>query len=318
MAIIKFINDPADWTAINASVTTAYMDTTRIPNGWVIVGGTNQNMRADWEPPVGNDFWVHFVAGYSTANIGWDANLMTVKDASGTTLFTMGVFDGVTRWQIFGNTSPTNQYTTLAGTPLVVDAHFVKDGTTSVTLTVYVNGALRFTLTTGNTANRGMPAFFELENADTSGNFYFGECLVADEDTRGWRLVQLKPTSFGGDQVWGGTAASVTDGSLLTGISTPTVDARTSFGVGGIEFLSSDIFIERVCIQTYAQRGASGPTAFNHYFRYDGGTIVDDADIPLGELVDVFLDEYPTDPNTAAPWDPSLIQGLQIGVRART
>ena len=155
-------------------------------------------------------------------------------------------------------------------------------------------------------------------DSNSGGTIYWGECVIANEDTRGWRLYQLKPTAFGVDNTWDGEASSVVDGSLLTGISTDVLNERASFGVSNIENISDSALIDRICIQTYGQRGAAGLTSFNHYFRYQGGTRVDDADIALALTADMYLDEYPVDPNTSLAWNVADIQGLQIGVRART
>ena len=170
----------------------------------------------------------------------------------------------------------------------------------------------------GNTVNFGLPTNIIIENLDVDGDYFFGECVIADEDTRGWRLFQLKPTAFGVNQEWDGTAASVVDGSLLTGITTDVANERASFGVSRIENIPDDALIDRVCIQSYGQRGASGLTAFNHYFRYESGTTIDDADHTLALTAGMFIDEYTTDPNTTLPWAVPNLSGLQIGVRART
>ena len=83
-------------------------------------------------------------------------------------------------------------------------------------MTVYINGTFQGTSTVANSGNRGLPVSMSSNPQDVtnSSNFYFGECVIADEDTRGWRLYMLKPTAFGVNQQWDGEATSVVDGSL--------------------------------------------------------------------------------------------------------
>lgn len=320
MAILKFINDPADFTLLNATASTNsnFFDTQRIDNGWVL--DTNDSFSAVWEEPAGNELWVHFIYGQDNTNINWDDTVLRFDDALSNEVCTLEITNNTNVWEIFSDTSPQLSFPSAVNAQLVVDLHFVKNGTTDFNLTVYINGTFQGTVTSANTSDVGLPVTIFSNPLDTSSsyNFYFGECLVTDEDTRGWRLYQLKPTAFGINQEWDGDASSVVDGSLLTGISTDVANERTSFGVSNIENIPDTALIDRLAIQTYGQRGASGLTQFNHYFRYESGTTIDDADIPMGLTADQFLDEYPTNPDTTLPWETADIQGLQIGVRARS
>jgi hypothetical protein len=320
MAILKFINDPADFTALNATASTNgnFFSTLRIDNGWRI--DTFQSFSADWPEPVGNTVWMHFIIGQDGTNSTWVDTLLRFEDANGTQVLRMHINDNRTFWELNGDSNSTISYVSAVNALLVADVEFVKNGTTDITATVYINGTFQGTMTVANTGDRGVPTTISSNPLDTTNsfNFYFGECVIADEDTRGWRLYMLKPTAFGVNQQWDGEATSVVDGSLLTGISTDVLNERASFGLARIENISDSALIDRLAIQTYGQRGASGLTSFNHYFRYDGGTIVDDADIALGLTADLYIDEYELNPNTSLAWEVADIQGLQVGVRART
>lgn len=320
MAIIKFLNDLADFAAINGTKTSLapYFTNTRV-QGWVFPA--NDSMVAQWAAPAGNEIWFHFTLGYSNSSTLWDENdHIRLEDPANTLVVSSDIRDGFIDWNLYGDTTASFTYRNIADALLVHDLHIVKNGTTDLTMTLYINGAFQGTRTVANAADKDLPTNLSMTNLDTNngGTLYFGECVIADEDTRGWRLYQLTPTAFGVNQEWDGEATSVTDGSLLTGIATDVANERASFGVSRIENIPDDALIDRICIQTYGQRGETGLTSFNHYFRYEDTTIEDDADLVLAQTVGLFLDEYATDPKTVLPWTTAGIQGLQIGVRART
>lgn len=320
MAILKFINDEVDFIATTGSQDTwvPYFSSGRV-EGWQIT--LNETFAATWPSPVGSTVWMHFIMGWGNSNPFWDENdFFRLEDANGNLVMSSDIRAGVIDWNLFGDSTDSLTYRNLPSAVLVHDIEFVKNGTTDITATVYVNGTFQGTLTAANVADKGVPISMSMTNLDTSsgGSIFFGECVIADEDTRGWRMYQLKPAAFGVNQQWDGEAPAVVDGSLLTGISTDVLNERTSFGLTRIENVSDSALIDRICIQTYGQRGASGLTSFNHYFRFDGGTTVDDADIALGLTADFYIDEYATNPNTALAWEVVDIQGMQIGVRGRT
>jgi hypothetical protein len=321
MAIIKFVNDPADFTVNTGSESTLspYFTDTRV-RGWVF--GYTDAMVFDFPQEPGTDLWMHFTIGYSNSSILWqETDHLRIEDFNGTLVASSDIQPGFIDWNFFADTTSSITYRTIADARLIMDLHFVRNGTTDISMTVYVNGTFQGTMTGANSANKGLPTNLSMTNLDsTSGNgtLYWGECVIANEDTRGWRMYQLRPTAFGVNQQWVGDATSVVDGSLLTGISTDVLNGRTSFGLSRIEYIADTALIDRIAVQTYGQRGASGLTSFNHYFRYEGGTIVDDADIVLGLTADMYIDEYTTNPNTAGAWAAADIQGLQLGVRART
>lgn len=320
MPIIKFINDPADFTAntMAESITSPYFSDLRI-RGYAC--SLDQAFTTEWVAPADPDLWMHFTIGYNNSGTSWDENNhLRIEDSVGTLVASSDIRDGFIDWNLFADTTDSLSYRNIANARLIMDLHFVRNGTTDISLTVYVNGTFQGTLTGANANAKGMPQRMSMTNLDTNngGIIYWGECVLATEDTRGWRLYQLRPTAFGIDNTWDGEATSVTDGSLLTGISTDVLNERTSFGLSRIENIPDSALIDRLAIQTYGQRGEAGLTSFNHYWRYENGTRVDDADIALGLSAAMFLDEYSTNPNTGVAWLVADIQGLQLGVRART
>lgn len=319
MAILKFINDLSDFTANNASVSTntAYFDALR-GSGWGVA--LDESLTAVWPEDPGTTVWMHFILGQSTSNTAWSQNdFFRFYDTGSVELFSVGLRSGLVDWNLKADSTVSLTYPAIADALLIFDVQFIKNGTTDLTLNIYINGAFQGTLTAANTADKGVPTNFLMTNTDTigGGSVYFGECVITNEDTRGWRLYQLKPIAYGVHQEWDGSVSTVIDGSLLTGISTDVADELVSFGVTNIENIPDTALIDRVAVQTHAQRGATGLTSINHYFRYENATIVHDANVSLGLTVQLVLDEYTLNPNTAAAWATADIQGLQIGVRAR-
>ena len=320
MALLKFINDLADFSANNAVVSSgnSYFDALRV-DGWAVA--TGQSLTANWPEDPGTTVWMHFTLGQSNSGLNWDqTDFFRFYDVGATELFSLDIRDTLIDWNLKADSTVSFTYPAIAGALLIFDVQFIKNGTTDLTMNVYINGSFQGTLTAANTADKGVPTNFVMTNTDGSsgGTLYFGECVIANEDTRGWRMYQLKPVAFGVNQEWDGSASTVVDGSLLTGISTDIADERASFGVNNIENIPDAALIDRLAIQTYGQRGATGLTAFNHYFRYEDTSIVDDANVGLSTSTQLVVDEYVLNPDTTAAWITADIQGLQIGVRART
>lgn len=276
----------------------------------------------------GNTTWVHFNYAFVTSGGNqqfWGDSVVEILDASSNRLFYIDI-------------NPTNQFranvdngaaTAVAlnvvqsiGTLITIDVKIVVGAT--IDCEVYFNGALQGTASITNSSGFANPnrMFFGVYAPDTnsgiSGEIWVGEIIVADEDTRGFRLREMTPQSFGVFQQWDGTASSVFDDSLATGVSTDVADERVSFGLDNLDAVDAGDIINRVVVQSYAQRGASGLTAMNHFFRYDDAFVQDGADIALGLTGNWYIDEYANNPRTAVAWVPTDLAGIQLGVRART
>lgn len=320
MAILKIIADDSDIDGRNAprSFDTTYIDTSRVEYGWIL--DTGDNLQCSWPEPVGNTVWMHFRFGQDSNSSAWDNLAIEFLDAAGSNVLDMWITDAVHRWFLIGDTTVSANYSAVVGTARTYDVAFTKNGTTDITVSVYSNGTLLGTLTRPNSGDRGVPVSMRLESTDpsNSGNMWFSEMIVADEDTRGWRLRQHKPISFGGDNAWDNDALAMTLDTLETGLVSNTLNQRTSFGLSN-QPVPVGVVVDRVVIQTYAQRGSSGLASFNHYFKYSAGpTDVDGADIALIENLNMYIDEYPTSPNTGVAWTDAELTDIQFGIRART
>lgn len=320
MAILKIIADDGDLDApARRSTNATFFDLSRVDYGWF----QNPNdipIHCSWPEPAGNTIWLHFLLGQNSTSSAWDTVALEFFDVSGNLVAYMNITDSVNRWHLRADGVVSANYAASINAQRVVDVEITVNGTTDITMTVYNNGVLQGTLTRPNTANYGLPVSMKTRSDDifNAGTFYFGECVIADEDTRGWRLRQHKPISLGGDSDWNNEVTAMVVDNLETGLVSNTLNDRTSFGLSN-QPVPVGVVVDRVVLQTYAQRGPSGLASFNHYFKYSAGpTDVDDADIALIENVDMYIDEYPTSPDTGLAWTDTELNDIQFGIRART
>lgn len=324
MAVLKMFTAPVDLSAQGGgfdTTTTTNFDNTRV-EGAITAGAAAQ---ATFVHPqaAGDTTWYHFAFAKSEStnnNLDTDCFVMYEPTASGgSAVASMNILNGNPRFGAIGDA--TNYTSTI---PLNLNVLYQVDIEVTVTaplITVngYVNNVLIGTITAPNTTSGHVkPGQATMQNNDNFATFYFSEGVVTDEDTRGWRIRELRPTSFGVDQSWDGNVDNVIDADLATGLSTSTNDARTSFGVSNLENVSGGDIINRVVAQTYAQRGASGLTRINHYFRYEDATRQDGGDITVGTTGDWYISEFTQNPKTSLAWVPADLAGIQLGIRART
>lgn len=321
MSIIRIATNVADLTAFGGSKTTnsSWYANDRVEYAFFLDDG--QVGTLDWQAASGNETWIHFVYAQN-GNSGFnDAVTHVIRDASANTLGSVRIDGALWYFRIQGDVFLEGAPISIGiNSPFVVDIQFIVNPGSDITMRGYIGSALIFDSTQANTAGRTNPTRIEFLNP-YSGNFehdkIFSEVIIADEDTRGFRLRELKPQAFGVFQQWDGTVASVVDDSLATGVSTDIADERVSFGLRNLDRINPGDIINRVIVQTYAQRGAAGLTAINHFFRYDDGTIEDSANIGLGVFGDWYIEEFLTNPRTTVAWQPIDFEGLQLGLRAR-
>lgn len=328
MTIQRIATTPAELTSFGGTYST---DATKHDSGrtrGVFRHAELQISSLHFPEVAGDTTWIHFehTVVRNTSNPQfWSGSIFEVRDSSSRRMMFIDINPTMSwRARVDDGASPAtvSEGVISEGTMISIDIKIVV--TANVEVEVYFNGALQGSNTIVNTQTAGNPdriQFGTFDNDTGSGadlGSWFGEMVIADEDTRGFRLRELTPQSFGVFQQWDGTAASVFDDSLATGVSTDVADERVSFGLSNLDNVGPSDIVNRIIAQSYAQRGASGLTAINHFFRYDDTTIQDGSDIALGLTGDWYIDEYLTNPKTAAAWTPSDLDGIQLGLRART
>lgn len=322
MAILKFINAFEDFDANNAFVSTDpdYVDTTRVEHGYAF--NNNESISASWPEPAGNTVWIHWRHGQDSSATSWDDfGVPRFIDAKGNQVMVMDLIDGVMQWSVNGDTTSVGSVFAVAGVGTMLDIQFTKNGTTDLTVNVYRNGSLVIgPLTVGNTQDRGLPVALHTTHGDDSaqGTQYFSECVIADEDTRGWRIRQHRVVAYGVFTDWDGSVNAIIDQQKSTGITSNTLDNQVSFGLSNLNDIPMGATIDRVAIQSTLIRGATGLASFNHFFRWADTTVVQDSDVALNLTMTEYIAEYTTSPDTTLAWTYTEMQGLQAGVRART
>lgn len=321
MSILRIASAPADlgfggyvWEQTDLNL----FDVTRVAGAFGLQNG--HAFTVDHAVAAGGTTWYHFRHAVTVLSGNFtDGTLMEIKDTNSNTLARVEYVDSNLRLVAVGTTTSTSGTVRLAeSTTYSFDIQIVFGATTTARL--YINGALfaerAVTTGAGFTAPTSIGFRWNRPSFDDS-SYYFSEIIIADEDTRGMRLRELRPTAFGIFQEWDGSAASVRDSDLSTGISTATADRRVSFGVSNLENIQNSDVINRVVAQTYAQRGETGITKMNHFFRFRNGTVTDGADITLGLFGQYYREEFPLNPSTGLPWVPADFRSLQTGVRSR-
>lgn len=321
MSILRIATAQADMTAFggNMSTNTNFFDPERVEECFQL--STAEVGVLDFPAAAGNETWLHFAYGQDGNSDFNDETVVRIRDAANDQLAYIRVGGANLYFGINGDVSFEGGATSISvNNDFIIDIQIIVNGAVDITVRGYINSALQFDSTQANTAAKTNPTQIEFLNPSVSfpHEKFSAELIMADEDTRGFRLRELKPQSFGVFQQWDGTVASIIDDSLATGVSTDVADERVSFGVSNLENVDPGDIINRVVAQSYAQRGTSGLTSFNHFFRYDDATIQDGSDISLGLFGDWYVDEYVNNPKTAAPWVPADLAGIQLGLRART
>lgn len=266
--------------------------------------------------------WYHMRIG-STGSFQLNrSDTIRLYDSQGATLCVIYNNEGQESLRVYGDTEDIGPNRSLGmGVIYTYDLKVTVREGVDLTVALYVNGALIRTVTLANvTAGKLKPAsatFGQGRQSIYDQYNYLSEMIVATEDTRGMRLREMRPTSFGAYQEWSGPISALRDSDLATGITTDVADRRASFGVSNLKYLNNNDVINRVVTQTYAQKGETGMSAYNHFFRFGDGTIHDYPNIPLDIYGDWHIEEYPVDPRTGVGWIAENLQGIQPGIRSR-
>lgn len=267
------------------------------------------------------EMWYHFRYAYAWGNatLG-NTPVVEIRDGNSNIIATLSVVGSQSL-----RASATGVTTANSGTQVIsanvaysIDMQVIVN--TTITVRFYINGALYADLAVLNNSGtvRGIPASMTLRCASNWMTAYFSEIIIADEDTRGMRVREMRPKSFGIFQEWDGVIANLRDTDLATGISVDEANRRVSFGITNVENVSPGDVINRVVAQTFAQRGESGLSQFNHFFRHRDGTVTDGTPQTLSVLGDFYVEEFPINPRTGVAWTPEDFRSLQSGIRSRT
>jgi hypothetical protein len=322
MSILRIVASPSDVPggAYIWDDTGKGADLTRVSGAFRLDDVNGSSLHILNPEVVGNVTWYHLRASCDNVYLS-DGILMNIRDQQSNYIAQLYMnHNGPIELRMFADNNPqSGEFSLGEHTQYSWDIK-VEHSAAEITVSWYVNGGLIHQLTDANTtSNFGKPVSIELRTGDYQNDMSYSEIIIADEDTRGMRLREMRPTSLGTFQEWDGGIGALRDFDLATGLSTDTADRRASFGVTNLKHVSDGDVINRVVAQTYAQRGETGIARFNHFFRFGDGNVTDSTtDHDLDEYGQYFLEEFPLNPRTGAAWVPADLSGIQTGVRSRT
>lgn len=321
MAILRIVANPADVGVggYNWYTTTGNnrFNSERVEGAFEF---PNQTTLSVPHPVGAAEVWYHFRYAHvwTNSSLG-NATVFEVRDANSNIIATMStVASQSLRTSAVGvTTANSGSQAISAGTAYSIDVQVIVN--TTITVRWYINGALYADLSVLNNTGtiRGVPASVTMRSNDQYITTYFSEIIIANEDTRGMRVREMRPKAFGIFQEWDGVIANLRDNDLATGISVDEANRRVSFGITNVENVAPGDVINRVVAQTFAQRGESGLSQFNHFFRHRDGTVTDGAAQNLSVLGNFFVEEFPINPKTGLAWQPEDFRSLQSGIRSR-
>ena len=323
MSILHVAASPADVPigAPESFITTGtFFDKNRV-SGWFRLDDTVA-MQFPHAPSATGETWYHWRYHHND-NGPYGNDPVRIYNANGVLMVQFDLGSNGWFFDIFGDaTVKSGNWPCGEDTVYTWDIKVEVDAS-EITVTFYVNGMQMLQRTASNISKgHGQPGSVFLLGGDynPSWDYSWGmsELIIADEDTRGMRLRELKPTSFGVYQDWDGNIASLRDEDKSTGLSTNVADERASFGVTNLGSIAAEDTINRVIFQSWAQRGTSGLTGMNHFLRFGDGTLHDLGDHTLDVTPAWYRDEMPLNPETGLDWVAEDFAGIQTGIRSRT
>jgi len=245
--------------------------------------------------------------GDSAGNSGLFLGIDTATGAK----LTLSKYNGATTTQL-----ATESGTSLSAVLQRMDMQVVGP-LNAVTVNVYLDGVLLITYTGDISAI--MTDFDSVYIARSSGGqlFEFSEIMVADDDTRSrLGLLTFALTGDGTTTDWTG-AYSTINGTTISDASpnyTNTNDLDQEFDVTNQP--TGTFAVEAIKLEVRAAKAAGTPTQIALGYN-EGGTVTVEGDIALTTSYATYEQLDLVNPRTAAAWDASIINALQINARSK-
>jgi hypothetical protein len=277
--------------------------------------------------PGGNvtEAWIHAVIYQETQGTG---DYIIIKNAAGTNAYKLE-FEADGDWSIhFWSGAAwvelditTDTAVQVADELFDLDIHILVDGTTGI-FRVYLDEALLLEFTgdtLGDTASFGRIEFNGF--AGGTNEMFVSQVIVADEDTRGWKLATHQATGAGTTTQWTEGAYTDIDESDYNEtdfIATNTNDHVDTFAAQNINAAYALYTVKGVAvgvaaaidaaatpndIQAVIRSGTTNYPSSSLGFTNDGSSQVKQA-------------IYDDDPDTATTWTQSGVNAMEFGVKA--
>lgn len=249
-----------------------------------------------------------FNTAYSTTNA-----IFKMQAASGTANMFINYYTG-------SGFSASSALTLAQGNLCRIDIH-CKIADSGGIFEVYLNGSLAIDLGTALSGDTKRTTASTIDRIDfgaiSPATTTYSGFILADEDTRPMRLLQLLPTGNGADTSWTGdyTAVDETGFSDADLITSSTVGQHETFTYPDISagFVSHNI--ETVCLSGRAQASGS-PGTIEGVARVSSTDYTVAPDIAAGASYGPWQAYYDLNPATGNPWTVSEVNAAEFGVRA--
>lgn len=204
------------------------------------------------------------------------------------------------------------------------DVHCKIDNSTGE-FAIYRGGALLASFT-GDTDLNSTSLTVERVRLSTGHNSsqdnFFSEVILADEDTRGMRLKMLETSANGTNTAWTGDQTDVNDESDGTFISSGTAGQIETYAMANVAAAQADFETIALVVSSRARNdGGGAPQNIRHAIRQGGTNYFGGSNLTL---TTAFLGGpntqtvFTTDPDTAAAWNNTGLDSMEVGVDSVT
>lgn len=334
MAILHTATRLADFYVVDSIVVSNTTDTSTIDGSYITHGITGQtNGTANTELSIthaepATDYWIHFNWDMPNGiDGGCDGWLFDVYDASNNKIFQLDALNGYFLSTVIGDTTDNSSITTYqVGTLGIIETYDIKITVTAsnIVAELYVDQVSQGTATVANTTSGfGKPVKIDFVYNDIVGLSLsagtVSEIILADEDTRGYRLAELSLASAGNYSDFTGTLASQFDNNNNTILISNTAGDRTSGTLSTYGGVTSGYEIVDVRISSLATKTeTSGVTNLKHFARISSTDYDNTTAHTLTSSACACQSSWPTNPNTSSAWTFGDLSTLELGIKVET
>lgn len=276
-------------------------------------------------PTAKSDFWLSFYAAHASATGTSHTGLSFFNKAYSQTSALFGLSGGSNSTTMnayywngsgsvnFDNGSPSG----MAGLQRY-DIH-VKIADSGGIFEVYRNGILDIELTGGDTKFTSATGIDRITFGTLGvGTSQYSAIIVADEDTRGYRLAQSLPSGAGATSGWSGSYTDIDETGINDSdtISTGVLNSVSTFNFAAINSAFNSSAFEVVAV-VEAIRASSSPSIAVDVAAVirSGGTDYPTPGLGTESIIGTYQVIWPTDPATSAAWTYASANSAQLGVK---
>lgn len=256
-----------------------------------------------------------FVAGYTADDASTLFDLFQAGGSSNVSFQLRGATSDTARTAV----SPSIPFTTAESGFFTVHWKAVSGG---MLIEFFKNAALVSTATISNSYLNGKTVGIIRLGYNGLGASYrawYSEIVVADEDTRGWRVATLFPNAVGTTSEWSGSYADIDEAVLDNAdfISTDAANKVQLVGMSNLSIAAQNMDVVGVMQTAVARKGAVGPQNIQAAMRTNSVTTLT---ANLAGLVPDFNALRPTmwsnNPVTGVKFTVSEIQAIELGFKS--